>query len=198
MFIDFGPLQRREVQIHDFEKGFTLEQMPATINVYYDRVLEIIGDASDEELVFEPVDEKADDPYAKTEAEKEISWNAAHIVLHMTASLEEGAGFASLLGRGVELPEGIRVRYEPDWKTYTTRAQVMQRLTESRRMVLSLLNSMPDEPITDNFRKFSMRSSQVQISALGSVLFGLSHFDGHLAQLQDALKQAYTAVNAAG
>lgn len=189
MFIDFAPVRQHEVQILEFSRNFTVNDLRVAVNTYYETVSDILKGVNDQQIIFEPYDPHAHDPFAK-EGEEHIGWNLAHLVLHVTASLEEGAGFSSILARGIKL--GGRLRYEPEWRTFTTRAQVMQRLEESRRIVLSYLNTWPDRPNLEILRDLSpkMVEKHGEMNAVAVFLFSLMHFDDHLPQFRETARQA--------
>ena len=149
---------------------------------------------NDTQLSFIPDDPDAHDPYAP-EGEQHIGWSVAHLVLHMTASAEEGAAYASLQARGIALPQGTRLRYEPDWHEVNTLSQITQRIAECRRMLLGYLDTFPDEPHLDVYRETRPDSPvQNKVNAIGSFLFGLRHLDGHVAQIHEAKRQALEAI----
>ena len=66
----------------------------------YDEVWRLIADSTDAHVTFEPVDEKADDPYS-VKGEESIVLILGHVVVHLTASMEKSASIASELARGV-------------------------------------------------------------------------------------------------
>jgi len=181
----------------EFSTRFSLAQLRAATNTYLDTLLDIIKPFGDAHLTFEPQDPNANDPYAKA-GEENIAWSLGHLILHVTATLEEGAAFSSLLARGVKIPQGVRLRYEADWQTVTTRAQVVQRIEESRRICLSYLDTWPDSPQLDVYRELTEqgRARWGDLNAPASYLNSLSHFDGHLAQIRDAAEQAKAAIPA--
>ena len=104
MLIDFSPVDRHEVQMLEFAKQFSLADLKAATNASIDFMLDIIKDMSDAQLTFLPYDPDADDPHA-VEGEEKIGWSLAHLVVHVTASAEEGAAFSSMLARGIPYPE---------------------------------------------------------------------------------------------
>jgi hypothetical protein len=197
MQIDFTPLSGGAVTPLDFAKNFGLNDLRATINTYLDTVRALVLDFDDAQLTFEPNDPKAKDDYAQTPDEVNMGWSLAHLVLHVTASLEEGAAISSLLARGVPV-EG-RFRYEPGWRDVTTRQQVLARIEESRRMCLAYLETWPDEPHLDVYRKFAptSRFANVPHNAPAAFLSSLSHFSGHLDQLREVARQARGTVQTA-
>ena len=193
MLIDFSPVRADGVKLLDFAQRFTFHDLRLAVNGYMNTTLDLLADCDDAMLVFEPHDPEAHDPFAP-EAEQHIGWNLAHLVLHVTASLEEGAAFCSVLGRGV--PIGGRLRYEPDWRTYTTRTQVIGRLEESRRMCVAYLDTLPEPPHLDVYRELpeQLLAFFGRLNAPANLLLGLLHWDDHLPQMRDAKAKAQAAL----
>ncbi|NDJ86468.1 MAG: DinB family protein [Chloroflexi bacterium] len=192
MPIDFAVLEKGEVALLEFSNQFTVEDMRLATNASVDYLLGYIRPASDAAVAFIPEDPVADDPYA-VEGERTIGWSLAHLVLHVTASSEEGAAFSSILARGI--PIGGRLRYEPDWKTFTTRDQCLTRLEESRRMRLAYLDTWPDNPHLDVFRRLPKESPwHQQVNAKAAFILGLRHEVNHYAQFADVAAQARAAL----
>jgi hypothetical protein len=195
MRIDFSPLTNKTVTPLEFSRSFTLDDLRSATDTYLVTIRDLVRDFDDESLIFEPNDPQAKDDYAKTPEEVNMGWSLAHLVLHVTASLEEGAAISSLLARGIPV-EG-RFRYEPDWRDVTTHSQVLQRIEESRRMCLAYLDTWPDEPHLDVYRKFApdSRLANTQLNAPASYLFSLRHLAGHLDQFDDVARQARDAAH---
>lgn len=196
---DFGPALRRELKYDAFSADITQDQLITATNTSIDYLLTLLDGLSDADVVFDPVDEEANDPYAVA-GEESIGWSVAHLIAHVTASSEEGAAFSSLLARGV--PIGGRLRYETPWRDITTVEMCRQRLEESRRMRLAYLKTWPDAPQLDVYREMSERFEAAfgRMNAVGAFLFGLAHEVGHYDQLVDVRTQALAAqvVEAAG
>ncbi len=195
MLIDFSPVRQQGMKLLEFAQRFTFADLRLAVNAYMNVTLDLLADCDDAMVVFEPHDPEAYDPFAP-EAEQHIGWNLAHLVLHVTASLEEGAAFCSILGRGI--PIGGRLRYEPDWRTFSTRAQVIQRLEESRRICLAYLDTLPEPPHLEVYRELPEQYLAFfgQLNAPANLLLGLMHWDDHLAQMREAKAQAYAALKA--
>jgi hypothetical protein len=176
----------------DFTKGITVDDLRAYTNESIDTLLGFLDGLTDADVTFDPVDPLADDPYAK-EGEEKIGWSLAHLVVHVTASSEEGAAFSSLLARGI--PASERPRYETEWTTVTTHAQCIQRLEESRRMRLGYLDTWPDVPFLDVYRQTSegFEKRFGKLNAPAAFLFGLVHEIGHFDQFRDVREQALKA-----
>ncbi|MEO1165557.1 MAG: DinB family protein [Chloroflexota bacterium] len=197
--VDLSPFANGEKKYIDIwnDDNLTIDDLRDATNESVDFLLGLISDLSDEQIVFEPVDEEAKDPYAE-DGEQEIAWNIGHLVAHVTSSSEEGAAFSSILARGVEGME-TRPRYETPWREIDTTAKAVQRLEESRRMRLAYLNTWPDEPDYDNARAgVSERFLEYfgVINAPAAFLMGLGHEHSHYEQIKDAVEQAKAAISA--
>jgi hypothetical protein len=190
--LDFSPLDNKQMQILEFSKDITVPQLRQATHESIDYLLGLLADLDDNDVIFDPIDPLADDPFAK-EGEEKIGWSLAHLVVHVTASSEEGANVSAILAQGIEF-EG-RLRYETPWETVKTVAHCRQRLEESRRMRLGALDMFPDEPRLDVFRKLSPRYVERfgEMNAPATFLFGLYHEVGHYAQFRDVRQQALNA-----
>ncbi len=187
--LDFAAVRRGEKTIADLAAGLTIADLRALTNEMVDHQLAQIAAASDADVVFTPSDPGANDTYAANEADRNISWNLGHLVVHVTASSEEGAFIAAEMARGIE-PHG-RSRSEIPWQSVTTIAQCRQRLEESRRMRLAMLDVWPDKPYLDLTTQ--QNPSAPALNAIGRFLRGLSHDDSHLAQIDEVVRQAQAA-----
>ena len=187
--LDFAAVRRGEKTIADLAAGLTIDDLRVLTNEMVDRQLSQIGSATDEDVVFTPLDPGADDPYAADEAERNISWSLGHLIVHVTASSEEGAFIAAEMARGIE-PHG-RSRSEIPWESVTTIAQCRHRLEESRRMRLAMLDVWPDKPYLDLTTQ--QNPSAPALNAIGRFLRGLSHDASHLDQIDEVVRQAKAA-----
>lgn len=199
MSIDFAPLFNREVGLLEYSRQFSIDDIRATSNQLLDTLTDIINQASDEQIVFLPTDPDADDPYA-VEGEEKIGWSLGHLVLHVTASSEEGFSRSSVLARGIVIPSSIRLRYEDSWHTHCrTQAECLQRLEESRRMRNAYLDTWPKSPhldvLVDSKPGDFMHG---EVNAQSSAILGLVHEAGHIEQFKEALRQAQAAHPSAG
>ena len=163
MHIDLSAVLARQQKYSELAGQLTKEDLAIATNESVDHLLALLADLKDKEITFIPVDPEAHDPYA-AEGEENISWNIAHLIVHVTASSEEGAAFSSLLARGIQVTE--RPRYETPWREITTQAQCVQRLEESRRMRLAYLETWPDTPHLDVFREISPKPCRSIIHCL--------------------------------
>lgn len=117
-------------------------------------------------------------------------WTLGHVIVHLTAGLEENAGRAATLARGAEVTG--RPRYETPWEEVTTAAQVRQRLAESRRMTHAFLDAWPDAPHQDNMHEHPYFGPT---NAVAYHILGITHGRGHLAQLEEIRRQAATVTS---
>jgi DinB superfamily len=191
VFIDFSPIDNNEIKWVDFANRFTAGDLKAATNASIDTILDIIKDLNDAQVIYAPEDPLADDPHAVS-GEEHISWSVAHVIVHTTASSEEGAAYSSLLARGIAYGREPRPRYETNWRTITTKAECIQRLEESRRIRLAFLDTWPDTPHLDVYREVSERFMEKfgPMNAASSLLFSLKHEFGHHDQIREAARQA--------
>jgi len=188
--LDFTPARNDEITYAELVEGLTIEDMRTLTNEMIDRQLELIADCTDADVIFEPQDPAADDPFAEDSTEADMPWSLGHLIVHVTASSEESAFLAAELARGVPY-EQRRSRYEVHWTTVRSIEQCRQRLEESRRMRLTSLDMWPDEPHLDN--TFVSEYSGQTHNAITRFVFGLSHDDDHLAQIAEVVRQAKSA-----
>ncbi len=192
--IDFSPMREGAVSYQDYaaREGIGPQELRALSDESVAYMLDLLDGLEDADVVFDPEDPEADDPFA-VEGEERIGWNLGHLVAHVTASSEEGAALSSLLARGV--PAAERPRYETPWREITTVAQVRQRLQESRRMRNAYLETWPDAPLLDVRRDVSERFTARfgPMNAPAAFLFGLSHEVGHWEQIDEVRRQALAA-----
>lgn len=194
MQINFAPVNSGSMKLLAFAARFSPADLRAATNASVDAMLDLIAPLSDADVVFEPHDPDAHDPFAVA-GEEHIGWNIAHLIAHVTASSEEWAAYSSILARGIVYPAEPRLRYETPWKDITTKAQCVQRLEESRRIRLGYLDAWPDAPRLDVLRELSPRFVERfgQMNAPTCFLFGLKHEIEHLPQMIEAARQARAA-----
>lgn len=193
--IDFSPVDNQEITLYDFSQKFSVQDLKTVTNASIDTLLDIIEDLNDAQVTFDPVDPHAHDPHAIV-GEENIGWSLAHLVVHVTASSEEGAAYSSILARGIPYPREPRLRYETHWKKMTTKAQCIQRLEESRRIRLAYLDTWPDDPHLDIERTVSDRYIERfgKSNAKAAFLYGLKHEVEHINQFREVARQAAEAV----
>ncbi len=189
--IDFSPMREGELSYMDYatRENIGPAELRALSDESIDFLLSLLDGLTDADIVFDPEDPDANDPFA-VEGEEEIGWNFGHLIAHVTASSEEGAALSSLLARGVAASE--RPRYETPWRDMQTVAQAQQRLEESRRMRNAYLETWPQVPLLDTVRVVSERFTARfgEMNAPAAFLFALSHEVGHYAQMEEVRRQA--------
>lgn len=194
MAIDWQAYWDGKVKLIQLAESATREELRAETNKSIDYLLSLLSDLDDADIVFEPIDPEANDPYAAP-GEENIGWTIGHLVAHVTASSEEGAAFSSMLARGITLPREVRLRYETPWREVKTVDQCIQRLEESRRMRLAYLDTWPDKPFLHVYREVSERFIEKfgPMNAPATFLFSLAHELGHYQQFRDVIRQAMAA-----
>ena len=192
--IDFTPMREGDLSYKDYAAREKLgpAELRSLSDESIDFLLSLLDGLTDDDIVFDPEDPDANDPFA-VEGEEEIGWNFGHLIVHVTASSEEGAALSSLLARGVAASE--RPRYETPWRDMQTVAQARQRIEESRRMRNAYLDTWPQAPLLDTVRVVSERFTARfgEMNAPAAFLFALSHEVGHFEQMEEARRQALAA-----
>jgi hypothetical protein len=185
--LDFARVRTKEITLAELCQNLTVIDLHALTDEIVDTQLNLIAQAVDADVTFQPVDPKAHDEYASSEAELNVAWTLGHVIVHATASSEETAAQAANLARGVAV-QG-RMRYETPWETITTVAQLHQRLEESRRMRHAYLNAWPDQPDLKNAYTASHPNARPR-NAIEQFVSGLGHDESHLGQIADIMAQA--------
>jgi hypothetical protein len=100
LHLDIQAVMEKRRPVPEQLAGFGAGHLRGLTEEIYARLDEATAGAED--VAFIP-----DDPHA---AEGEPGWNLAHVVVHLTAGLEENAAQASTLARGVEIhgPAALR------------------------------------------------------------------------------------------
>lgn len=184
--LDFSPVDSGEITQSQLVVGLSRGDLARLTNEMVDAMLDLIANCTDADVTFVPNDPLADDPYATDEADVDLAWTLAHVIVHATASSEEAGAIAASLARGVR-HRRIRSRSEVPWRSITTIAQCRHRLEESRRMRLASLEMWPDEPHLENTYKDWRGETG---NAIHRFVSGLRHDDSHLEQLADIVRQA--------
>ena len=187
--IDFAPVRRKEKALQDLAEGVTRDELARLANEMCDIFLELIAEANDSDVTFVPEDPEANDTFAATAEEVNMPWTLGHVIVHWTASSEESAALALTLARGLDVTG--RSRYEVPWEQVTAAAFLRERIEESRRMQLAMLDAWPDQPHLD--KTYSPREGARPMNAVVRLLAGLSHADAHRDQVRDVLAQAKAA-----
>src|SRR5687768_13604887 len=168
--LDFQPVREKKMTLQDLVKNLTKDDLRRELNEMYDEVSRLIANCTDADVTFEPVDEKAADPYAVA-GEETIAWTLGHVIVHLTASMEESASIAAELARGVTYHG--RSRSEIPWRDATTIEFCRARLEESRRICLASLDMWPDLPHMEN--TYSPAEGAVPHTAISRFASGLRH-----------------------
>lgn len=190
--INFADFYAEGIKMGEFQNRFTHADLVAATQESVDYYLALIADATDDYVTFEPEDPDANDTFAENPEDVHRAWTLGHVIVHTSASAEEAAALGTWLARGVEV--NGRSRYEVPWQSVTTKAQLVQRLEESRRMRLAYLNAWPDEPHLDLlFTKLEARLGA--INAIGYTMGGLKHDWDHYDQVAEIMRQAREALS---
>jgi len=187
--LNYQAVRENEITISDMIAGLERDNLRSLTNEMIDTILGLIADCADSDIVFEPIDPKADDSFAATPEEVSLAWNLGHVIAHTTASSEESAFLASELARGVE--NHGRSRYEVPWKEMRTTEGCRQRLEEGRHIRLASLEVWPDKPHLDN--EYTVWEGGPVVNAIGRFVLGLMHDDSHLEQIEEIVRQARLA-----
>lgn len=184
--LDFQSVRERKTTMAALADGLMKDDLSRLTNEMIDTVQGLIADCIDADVVFTPIDQKAKDDFAATDSEKNIAWGLGHLVVHVTASSEESAFLAAEMARGV--PNHGRSRYETPWETVTTIAQCRERLEESRRMRLAMLDVWPNEPHTEiTYEPWPNAGAR---NCYAQFIGGMSHEHSHLEQIAEVVRQA--------
>ncbi len=193
--LDFTGVREGKQTLADLAAGLTKADLYRLSDEIIDTVLGIIEGTTAADVVFVPQDPAANDTAGKSE-EVNLAWTLGHVIVHATASSEEAAALSTVLARGLEI-EG-RSRYETDWQTVRSTAQLRQRLEESRRMRRAFLDAWPDEPHLDVvYNPGGGLAKLGPMNAYGRFLLGLMHEDSHLEQMREIIRQAHEGEPAA-
>ena len=188
--LDFTPQRNREMTISQLTADLTPDDLGCLTDEMIDRMLTLLIDCRDADVVFRPVDPVAHDSFAADSTIVDLAWTLGHVIVHVTASAEESAFLAAEMARGVPA-QRRRSRYEMPWETVTTIVQCRHRLEESRRMRQASLALWPTEPHLDN--RYEPWHGIGKVNAVGRFALGLLHDDDHLAQIGDIVQQAGAA-----
>jgi hypothetical protein len=187
--LNFKAVHDKEMTFHELIADLTCDDLRDLTNEMIDTITDLIADCTDADVIFEPHDPDAHDPFAAKPEDVELAWNLGHVIVHTTASSEEAAALAAELARGVEHHD--HSRYETPWETMRTIASCRQRLEESRLMRLASLEIWPNEPHLDNV--YQPWPGAPVVNAMGRFVLGLIHDDSHIGQIAEIVRQAKAA-----
>ena len=183
--LDFQSVREKKITLQDLVKGLTKDDLHRELNEMYDEILRRIQNATDADVLFQPVDPNAHDSSAK-EGEGELAWTLGHVIVHLTASMEEAASISQELARGVEYHG--RSRWEVPFREVKTIAFCRARIEESRRMCLAAFDMWPDPPHMENtYEPAPDYPAHTCVSRFAS---GLKHASDHLEQITEIMRQA--------
>ena len=188
--LDFAPVRTKEKTVVDISQDLTIGDLYTFTREMVRKMLDLMHDCTDADVVFIPNDPQAYDGFATNPEDASIAWTLAHVIVHTTASAEESAALAAELARGVPHRSG-RSRCEVPWQSVTTIEQCRQRLQESLRMRIASLDMWPEQPHLQN--TYQMREGAPLYNAISRFVAGLAHDDNHLKQIEDIVRQAKAA-----
>ncbi len=189
--LDFQAVREKKTTLQELVEGLGPDDLRRELNDLYAEIQRLIADASDADVVFQPVDPSANDPYAQ-EGEGALAWTLGHVIVHLTASAEESAALSAELARGVAFHG--RSRWEVPWQSVESIRFCRERLEASRRMCLAALDMWPLPPHLENV--YSPFKGARPYNAVSRFASGLKHASDHLDQIAEILRQAKAARNA--
>jgi hypothetical protein len=184
--LNFQAVREKEMSFDELVADLNKDDLEKLTNDMIYKILDLIADCEDEDVLFLPNDPDAYDPYAENEKNVDLAWTLGHVIVHLNASNEESAALASELARGIEYHG--RSRSEVPWESVRTIDECRQRLNESQRICLASLNMWPDEPHLDNY--YQTRPEAPRINAIGRYVYGFFHADSHLPHIKSIVHQA--------
>ena len=101
--LDFASLRAKMISLDEFSAGLALDDLQRLTDEMIDAMLAAIADAQDHDVTFVPEDPDAYDEYAAEAENVGLAWTLGHVIVHATASGEEGAARSATLARGVPL-----------------------------------------------------------------------------------------------
>ncbi len=183
MVLDMEAFRSGKASYADLVRDITHADLYRLTDEYFDTVESIVVDVTDMGVTFVPYDAELKDP-------NEEAYTLGHVIVHLTATLEESVSIASVLARGIAF-DG-RLRYETPWQTIHTAQQVHARLRESRRMCHAYLDAWPDAPHLDV--TITRIPSFGPMNAIGMDVLGIMHGEAHVEQLREIMHQSKNRV----
>jgi len=184
--LDFQGIRNRQTTFKKLTEGLGIEDLRYLTDEMIDIELGLIADCIDADVICEPLDPEADDPYAQTPEEVNMPWSLGHVIVHNTASSEESAAIAAEMARGVAFHG--RSRYEVPWQEMTTIQGCRERLEESRRMRLASLDMWPKKPHLEI--EYQAWDKGPVVNAVCRFVLGLMHEESHLGQIEEIVRQS--------
>jgi hypothetical protein len=189
--LNFALLRSKQITLEELCIGLTPADLHRLTDEMIDTMLGLLAEATDADVIFQPIDPNADDQFAANPEDANLAWTLGHVIVHATASGEETASQAADLARGVTVT--WRARYETPWQSVSTIAELRQRMEESRRIRHAYLNAWPDEPHCDTFYIPPEYPNAKPRNAIQRFIAGLAHDDSHLEQISEILRQSRQA-----
>ncbi len=187
--LNFQAVRDKETTFAELVADQTRDGLRALTNEMVETMLNLIAVCVDADVIFVPVDQEANDPFAEEPKDVNLAWNLGHVIVHTTASAEEAAAVAAELARGVKYHG--RSRNEVPWEEMRTIEGCRQRLEDSRRMRLASLEMWPNEAHLEN--EHEAWTDGPRVNAVGQFVLGLMHDDSHLEQIEEIVRQAQIA-----
>jgi hypothetical protein len=184
--LDFESYRLGKVRFETLIAGLDSERLADLSVEMVDDLARRLDGCLDADVIFEPVDPEAHDPYAADPSEIDMPWTLGHVIVHVTASSEESAALAAEMARGV--PNHDRSRWEVPWREARTIEACQRRLAESLRMRLASLKMWPDPPHLDV--AYAPWRGAPTVNAIGRFVLGLAHEHSHLEQIDEIIRQA--------
>ncbi len=183
MALNFEAFYTQKASYADTVRDVTHKDLYKATDDLFDTVESIISGVTDMGATFVPHDPELKDP-------NEEAYTLGHVIVHLTATLEETASIGSVLARGIAF-DG-RLRNEVPWQTIHNAQQVHARLRESRRMCRAYLDAWPDAPHLD------VTVTRIPyfgpMNAVGTHALGIMHGQSHLEQLREIMRQSKNRV----
>ncbi len=179
MVFDMEAFRSGKASYADLVRDITHSDLYRFTDEYFSTVQPIVADVTDRATTFVPRDAALKDP-------GEQAYTLGHVIVHLTATLEESASVASVLARDIAF-DG-RLRYEVPWETIHTAQQIHERLKESQRMCRAYLDAWPDAPHLDI--TIMRIPSFGPMNAVGMHMLGIMHGEAHIEQLREIMRQA--------
>jgi len=183
--LDYQSVRDQKISLHNLVKSLTRDDLRRELNEMVDEIQHRIAEATDADVVHEPVDPEADDPHA-VPGEEKLPWTLGHVIVHLTATFEEAASISQELARGVEYHG--RSRWEYPFRRARTIAFCRARLEESRRMSLASLDMWPDAP--QLYNTYSLMVGSPPYNAVSRFALGLKHAYDHLEHISKLLQHS--------
>ena len=176
---DFTALHEGKATFADVVKDVKYSDLRTLTAEFFSTIQSTVAGATDADVTFLPQD-------PETREENGLGWPLSHIIVHLTATMEEAAAMGAMLARGVAV-EG-RLRYETPWESIQTAAQLQARLKESQRMCNAFLDAWPDAPHLDV--TITPILTFGPMNAIARYMLGIFHGQMHFNQLHSAMEQA--------